>query len=78
MCLFLSLWFDTAIRGCQLEEAGEELGEEQHPQQSVELAEQLGDLYCKVGCYRKALEAYRAQVTESHTFSLTDIFIHSC
>lgn len=29
---------------------------------NVALAEQLGDLYCKVGCYSKALEAYQAQV----------------
>ncbi|XP_062325162.1 tonsoku-like protein isoform X2 [Osmerus eperlanus] len=57
--------FKHAIRGCQLEEAGEELGEQGNPQQSVELAEQLGDLYCKVGCYRKALEAYRAQLSSA-------------
>lgn len=29
---------------------------------SVAVAEQLGDLYCKVSCYSKALEAYEAQV----------------
>uniref|UniRef100_A0A8D0A5P0 Tonsoku-like protein n=1 Tax=Sander lucioperca TaxID=283035 RepID=A0A8D0A5P0_SANLU len=30
--------------------------------QAVGLAEQLGDLYCKVGCYSKALDAYIAQL----------------
>uniref|UniRef100_A0A7N6B6D7 Tonsoku-like protein n=1 Tax=Anabas testudineus TaxID=64144 RepID=A0A7N6B6D7_ANATE len=30
--------------------------------QAVELAEQLGDLYCKIGCYSKALDAYEAQL----------------
>uniref|UniRef100_A0A665WK06 Tonsoku-like protein n=1 Tax=Echeneis naucrates TaxID=173247 RepID=A0A665WK06_ECHNA len=32
------------------------------PNLAVELAEQLGDLYCKVGCYRKALDAYQTQL----------------
>ena len=31
------------------------------------LAEQLGDLYCKVGSFPKALEAYRTQVRETRT-----------
>uniref|UniRef100_A0AAQ5ZX39 Tonsoku-like protein n=1 Tax=Amphiprion ocellaris TaxID=80972 RepID=A0AAQ5ZX39_AMPOC len=30
--------------------------------QAVELAEQLGDLYCKIGCYSKALDAYQTQL----------------
>lgn len=43
------------------------------------LAEQLGDLYCKVGCYSKSLDAYRTQVRytsksyipeHTHTFGL--------
>uniref|UniRef100_A0A671PDA0 Tonsoku-like protein n=1 Tax=Sinocyclocheilus anshuiensis TaxID=1608454 RepID=A0A671PDA0_9TELE len=29
---------------------------------ALDLSEQLGDLYCKVGCYNKALEAYQAQL----------------
>ncbi|KAM9777573.1 tonsoku-like protein [Neosynchiropus ocellatus] len=54
--------FRYADQGCKLEE---ELGEEQNlsPRRSVELAEQLGDLYCKVSCYSKALDAYQAQLT---------------
>lgn len=30
-------------------------------QEALGLAEGLGDLYCKVGCYSKALEAYQTQ-----------------
>lgn len=37
-------------------------GDQAGSHHSVGLAEQLGDLYCKVGCYSKALEAYQAQV----------------
>lgn len=55
--------FFLADRGCKLEE---EFGEDQAKglgcHQAVGLAEQLGDLYCKVGCYGKALDAYQAQV----------------
>ncbi|KAJ8289356.1 hypothetical protein GJAV_G00000360 [Gymnothorax javanicus] len=51
-----------AIQGCRLEHALSELGEGQH-QEMLGVAEQLGDLYCKVGCYRKALEAYRSQLS---------------
>uniref|UniRef100_A0A8C6LFG3 Tonsoku-like protein n=1 Tax=Nothobranchius furzeri TaxID=105023 RepID=A0A8C6LFG3_NOTFU len=55
--------FKYADRGCRLEE---ELGEDQEKSfcshRAVELSEQLGDLYCKVGCYSKALEAYQAQL----------------
>ncbi|XP_042356815.1 tonsoku-like protein [Plectropomus leopardus] len=53
--------FKYADQGCKLEE---ELGEDHGkiPHQAVGLAEQLGDLYCKVGCYSKALDAYQAQL----------------
>lgn len=37
-------------------------GDQAGSHHSVALAEQLGDLYCKVGCYSKALESYQAQV----------------
>ncbi|XP_053489149.1 tonsoku-like protein [Ictalurus furcatus] len=51
-----------AIRGCQLEEA---MAAVNNPvsQEALGLAEELGDLYCKVGCYSKALEAYRTQLS---------------
>uniref|UniRef100_A0A3B4A7G0 Tonsoku-like protein n=1 Tax=Periophthalmus magnuspinnatus TaxID=409849 RepID=A0A3B4A7G0_9GOBI len=50
--------------GCKLEEElGEDQGKRLSPHQAVELTEQLGDLYCKVGCYSKALDAYQAQLT---------------
>ncbi|CAL8273150.1 unnamed protein product [Merluccius merluccius] len=56
--------FRLADRGCQLEEeAGEDLGKSQSSHDAVGLAEQLGDLYCKVGSYTKALEAYRTQLS---------------
>jgi len=52
-----------ADKGCKLEEdLGEDQGKRVTSHQAVGLAEQLGDLYCKVGCYRKALDAYQAQV----------------
>nr|XP_046222419.1 tonsoku-like protein isoform X1 [Oncorhynchus gorbuscha] len=57
--------FKQAIRGSQLEEAAGELGDEGRSQEAVGLAEQLGDLYCKVGCYRKALDAYRTQLSSA-------------
>ncbi|KAI1895045.1 hypothetical protein AGOR_G00102230 [Albula goreensis] len=53
-----------AIQGCRLEQAASELGDGQ-PQEAVGLAEQLGDLYCKVGCYSKALESYRVQLSNA-------------
>ncbi|KAJ3613544.1 hypothetical protein NHX12_019791 [Muraenolepis orangiensis] len=56
--------FRHADRGCQLEEeAGEDLGKTPSSHDAVGLAEQLGDLYCKVGSYAKALEAYRTQLS---------------
>ncbi|CAB1334938.1 unnamed protein product [Coregonus sp. 'balchen'] len=57
--------FKQAIRGSQLEEAAGELGGKGRSQQAVGLAEQLGDLYCKVGCYSKALDAYRTQLSSA-------------
>ncbi|KAM9708437.1 tonsoku-like protein isoform 1-T1 [Menidia menidia] len=55
--------FKCADRGCKLEEEfGEDQGRRLGSHQAVELAEQLGDLYCKIGCYSKALEAYQAQL----------------
>ena len=53
----------AADKGCKLEEAlGEDQAQRLSPHQAVELAEQLGDLFCKVGCYTKALDAYQSQV----------------
>uniref|UniRef100_A0A3B5ATD8 Tonsoku-like protein n=1 Tax=Stegastes partitus TaxID=144197 RepID=A0A3B5ATD8_9TELE len=55
--------FKYADQGCKLEEElGEDQGKRLGSHQAVELAEQLGDLYCKVGCYSKALDAYQAQL----------------
>ncbi|XP_068436562.1 tonsoku-like protein [Clinocottus analis] len=55
--------FKYADKGCKLEEElGEDQGQRLNSHQAVGLAEQLGDLYCKVGCYRKALDAYQAQL----------------
>lgn len=56
-------FYFIADLGCKLEE---ELGEDPvkglGSHRAVGLAERLGDLYCKVGCYGKALDAYQAQV----------------
>ncbi|XP_034077778.1 tonsoku-like protein isoform X3 [Gymnodraco acuticeps] len=55
--------FKYADQGCKLEEElGEDQGNKLSSHQAVGLAEQLGDLYCKVGCYSKALDAYQAQL----------------
>ncbi|XP_039993860.1 tonsoku-like protein [Xiphias gladius] len=55
--------FKYADQGCKLEEElGEDQGKRLSSYQAVELVEQLGDLYCKVGCYSKALDAYQAQL----------------
>lgn len=51
----------AAIRGCQLEQMATEVTDK-FSHEAMDLSEQLGDLYCKVGCYNKALEAYQAQV----------------
>ncbi|XP_042244938.1 tonsoku-like protein [Thunnus maccoyii] len=56
--------FKYADQGCKLEEElGEDQGKRLPSHQAVGLAEQLGDLYCKVLCYKKALDAYQAQLT---------------
>ncbi|XP_044231765.1 tonsoku-like protein [Thunnus albacares] len=56
--------FKYADQGCKLEEElGEDQGKRLPSRQAVGLAEQLGDLYCKVLCYKKALDAYQAQLT---------------
>nr|XP_019940300.1 PREDICTED: tonsoku-like protein [Paralichthys olivaceus] len=55
--------FKYADHGCKLEEElGDDQGKRLSSHQAVELAEQLADLYCKVGCYSKALDAYQAQL----------------
>uniref|UniRef100_A0A8C2KX62 Tonsoku-like protein n=1 Tax=Cyprinus carpio TaxID=7962 RepID=A0A8C2KX62_CYPCA len=51
----------AAIRGCQLEQMATEVTDK-FSHEAMDLSEQLGDLYCKVGCYNKALEAYQAQL----------------
>lgn len=53
---------DAAIRGCQLEQTAAEVTDK-FSHEAMDLSEQLGDLYCKVGCYDKALEAYQTQVS---------------
>ncbi|XP_073683373.1 tonsoku-like protein [Garra rufa] len=53
--------FKHAIRGCQLEQTATEVTEK-FSHEAMDLSEQLGDLYCKVGCYNKALEAYQTQL----------------
>nr|DBA23868.1 TPA: hypothetical protein GDO54_011585 [Pyxicephalus adspersus] len=50
-----------AIKGCHLQEALSGLAEEDQ-QGALPLYEQLGDLYCKVACYSKALEHYKLQL----------------
>ena len=68
----------AADRGWQLEEeAGEDLRQAKSSHEAVGLAEQLGDLYCKVGSFPKALEAYRTQVRERGTshYKTTPFFV---
>lgn len=61
----------TADQGSKLEEElGEDQGKRLSSHEAVGLAEQLGDLYCKVGCFSKALDAYQAQVKNILTFTL--------
>ncbi|XP_063040219.1 tonsoku-like protein [Engraulis encrasicolus] len=55
-----------AIRGVHLQEAVAELREDQ-THEALGLAEQLGDLYSKVGCYKKALESYLTQLSSAKT-----------
>uniref|UniRef100_A0A3Q2ZER5 Tonsoku-like protein n=1 Tax=Hippocampus comes TaxID=109280 RepID=A0A3Q2ZER5_HIPCM len=55
--------FIYADRGCKLEEElGENPARKLSSHEAIGLSEQLGDLYCKVGCFHKALEAYQAQL----------------
>ncbi|KAK9959665.1 hypothetical protein ABG768_009773 [Culter alburnus] len=58
--------FKHAIRGCQLEQTAAEVTEK-FSHEAMDLSEQLGDLYCKVGCYNKALEAYQTQLVCAET-----------
>lgn len=64
----------SADKGCKLEEefSGDQ-ADRLGSHQAVGLAEQLGDLYCKVGCYSKALEAYQAQVMNTFYFYYTGV-----
>lgn len=55
--------FKYADRGCKLEEElGEDRGKGLSSHQAVEVWEHLADLYSKVGCNSKALDAYQAQL----------------
>ncbi|XP_057715541.1 tonsoku-like protein isoform X1 [Corythoichthys intestinalis] len=55
--------FKHADLGCKLEEkSGEDQAKKPWSNEAVGIAEQLGDLYCKVGCYRKAVDSYQAQL----------------
>ncbi|XP_051724772.1 tonsoku-like protein isoform X4 [Ctenopharyngodon idella] len=58
--------FKHAIRGCQLEQTAAEVTDK-FSHEAMDLSEQLGDLYCKVGCYNKALEAYQTQLVCAET-----------
>ncbi|XP_044149724.1 tonsoku-like protein [Bufo gargarizans] len=60
-----------AIKGCQLEEVLSELTDGDQ-QGALSLYEQLGDLYCKVGCYRKAVEYYKLQLRCAESLSRPD------
>ncbi|XP_036450133.1 tonsoku-like protein [Colossoma macropomum] len=51
-----------AIRGCELEDAMSNVSNKLS-QEALGLAEGLGDLYCKAGCYTKALDAYHTQLS---------------
>ncbi|XP_066525781.1 tonsoku-like protein [Hoplias malabaricus] len=51
-----------AIRGYGLEEAMSSLSN-MVSQEALGVAEELGDLYCKVGSYTKALDAYHTQLS---------------
>uniref|UniRef100_A0A087Y7B3 NF-kappa-B inhibitor-like protein 2 n=1 Tax=Poecilia formosa TaxID=48698 RepID=A0A087Y7B3_POEFO len=66
--------FKYADKGCRLEEElSEDQGSRPSSRQVVELTEQLGDLCCKVGCYSKALDAYRAQLTAAEALGKSDL-----
>ncbi|XP_076834924.1 tonsoku-like protein [Brachyhypopomus gauderio] len=51
-----------AIHGCHLEEAMLALNNKVS-QEALGLAEELGDLYSKVGCYSRALDSYQTQLS---------------
>ncbi|XP_043998381.1 tonsoku-like protein isoform X1 [Gambusia affinis] len=65
--------FKYADKGCRLEEElSEDQGSRPDSHQAVELTEQLGDLCCKLGCYSKALDAYRAQLAAAEALGKPD------
>ncbi|XP_072545535.1 tonsoku-like protein [Salminus brasiliensis] len=51
-----------ATRGSKLEKAMSTITNKVS-QEALGLAEELGDIYCKVGCYSKALDAYHTQLS---------------
>ncbi|KAE8289982.1 Tonsoku-like protein NF-kappa-B inhibitor-like protein 2 [Larimichthys crocea] len=51
---------------------GEDQGKRLSSHEAVGLAEQLGDLYCKVGCFSKALDAYQAQLKGAEALGKPD------
>ncbi|XP_061700223.1 tonsoku-like protein [Syngnathoides biaculeatus] len=56
--------FKNADRGCKIEEElGEDLTRKLSSHEAVGLAEKLGDIASKVGCFHKAVNAYQAQLT---------------
>ncbi|XP_069588240.1 tonsoku-like protein isoform X2 [Ranitomeya imitator] len=60
-----------AIKGCRLEEALSEQADGDQ-QGALPLYEQLGDLYCKVGCYSKAVEYYQLQLRSAESLGRPD------
>ncbi|XP_030076066.1 tonsoku-like protein [Microcaecilia unicolor] len=60
-----------AIKGCSLEETLAELAEEDL-ERAMTVYEQLGDLFCKVSCYNKALEAYKMQLKNAEALRKPD------
>ncbi|XP_059497146.1 tonsoku-like protein [Stegostoma tigrinum] len=63
----------TAVKGCRLEEAFSELADkEQQQQELLGLCEQLGDLCCKVGSYRKAIDYYKMQLKHAESLRKPD------
>ncbi|KAI4889200.1 hypothetical protein NFI96_012968 [Prochilodus magdalenae] len=54
--------FKYAMRGYDLEEAMSAISNKVS-HEALRLAEELGDIYCKVGCYTKALDAYHTQLS---------------
>uniref|UniRef100_A0A673LVU1 Uncharacterized protein n=1 Tax=Sinocyclocheilus rhinocerous TaxID=307959 RepID=A0A673LVU1_9TELE len=65
---------DAAIRGCQLEQTATEVTDK-FSHEAMDLSEQLGDLYCKVGCYNKALELACAEALGKPARELTVIHV---